>query len=70
MKLELFRAGWVEMPPPEGRGLPAQLRWGAAQLLLASAVTLRPGQSPFQKMSQGSWRMLWEFWPCLQWGQR
>lgn len=30
---------------------------GAAQLLPASTVTLCPGQSPFRKISQGSWRL-------------
>lgn len=41
-------------------------RWGAGALLSASVDTLCPGQSPFQNTSQGSWRMLWEFWPCLK----
>lgn len=58
--------------PPQGRGLPVQLPlgcWGAGALLSASVDTLCLGQSPFQKTSQGSWRMLWEFWPCLKWGE-
>lgn len=44
--LQLFRSGWGELPP---RGVVCRFssRWGAAQLLPASVVTLCPGQSPF-----------------------
>lgn len=40
---------------PEGEVCSAS--WGAAQLLPAFTVTLCPGQSPFRKISQGSWRL-------------
>lgn len=64
----------TEAPPPgawsAGTAPAGALgRWGAGALLSASVDTLCPGQSPFQNTSQGSWRMLWEFWPCLKWGE-
>lgn len=60
--------------PPRGVVCRYSSRWGAGalgrcSLLSASVDTLCPGQSPFQNASQGSWRMLWEFWPCLKWGK-
>lgn len=59
----------TEDPPPRGVVCRYSFHWGAGALLSASVDTLCPGQSPFQKTSQGSWRMLWELWPCLKWGE-
>lgn len=61
------RVGKAATEGPRGAWSAGTAPTGA--LLSASKETLCPGQSPFQKTSQGSWRTLWEFWPCLKWGE-
>lgn len=52
--------------PPRGVVCRYSARWGAALCFNRDFV---PGAESFQKTSQGSWRTLWEFWPCLKWDE-